>query len=95
MSVRHEYLNSYTSDFYKFGISLQRSYISITSNKENAYVPVSYMIFYSQKLRDPRKFCFYHPGSMGVMLVIPNFLAADLPSYFGVKISLTLGNNNQ
>ena len=38
--VRHEYLNSYTSDFYRFGISLQRSYISITSTKENAYVPV-------------------------------------------------------
>ena len=34
--VRPEYLNIYTPDLYKFGISLKRSYISIRRCKENA-----------------------------------------------------------
>ena len=54
------------STSYKFGIRWC---------KENADNHTFYMIFfYSQKLRDPRKYCFYHSGRMGVMSVGQDYI---------------------
>ena len=50
MFIRHGYLNIYTSEFYKLGISLRRRYMSIRWCKENANIRICSMIFYSQKL---------------------------------------------
>ena len=59
------YLDIYKSDLYKFGISLKRSYIAIRRCGENVNIRIFYMNFYLQKLRDPRKYCFYR-GDVGL-----------------------------
>ena len=64
MFIRHGYLKVYISDFYKLGISLKRRYMSIRWRKENADIRICSMIFYSQKLRDPRDFGFNYAGCM-------------------------------
>ena len=79
--VRYEYLVNYTSNLYNFGISLKRSYLSFRCCKEIEKIRIFYMIFYSQKLRDPRKYCFYHPGRIGVVLFQHNDLKIFI-SYF-------------
>ena len=69
-------LISYTSDFffYKFGISLKRSCISIRLCKENANIRILYD-FLLAKIAGSSKILLLPSGTHGVMLIRHNYLS--------------------
>ena len=56
-------------------ISVQRGGIYLSDDVKKLQKFGILVCFYDfQNLRDPRKYCFYHPGLMGVMLVRHSYL---------------------
>ena len=70
-------------------ISVQRRGIYLSDDVKKLQKFGILACFYDfQNLRDPRKYCFYHPGLMGVMLVRHRYLNIFTSHFYNLENSL-------
>ena len=70
-------------------VSVQRGGIYLSADVKQLQKFGILVCFYDfQNLRDPQKYCFYHPGLMGVMLVRHSYLNIFTSHFYNLGNSL-------